>query len=167
MVIGVNANGASISPDPRIARDYSQPVHFTLTAPDGTKAVYSVTVKGGECLPTPAPTPEPTPTPTPVDPAPVAAGAFAALTDMTIGDNLGMPIVPTINAGGVTDPLGRTIVYTATGLPTGFVIDSSTGVISGSYDTSPSETFNVTIKAQANGSTQFISKTFALTINDE
>jgi hypothetical protein len=238
MVIGINANGASISPDPRVTRDYSQPVQFTLTAPDGTKVVYTVTVKGAACLQTPTPTPDTTapvitvlstnplsltvgtayteagatcvdnkdPSCTVVttgtvntatvgtytitytatdaagnvssvtrtvnvvaaaDPAPIAGGAFAALTDMTIGDNLGMPIVPTINAGGVTDPLGRTIVYTATGLPTGFVIDSSTGVISGSYDTSPSETFNITIKAQANGSTQFISKTFALTINDE
>jgi hypothetical protein len=51
MVIGVNANGASTSPDPRIARDYSQPVQFTITAPDGTKVVYNVTVKGAECLP--------------------------------------------------------------------------------------------------------------------
>jgi hypothetical protein len=51
MVMGVNANGASISPDPRVARDYSQPVQFTITAPDGTKVVYTVTVKGAECLP--------------------------------------------------------------------------------------------------------------------
>ena len=65
MVIGVNANGASISPDPRVARDYSQPVQFTLTAPDGTKVVYTVTVKGAECLPTPTPTPVPAPVPAP------------------------------------------------------------------------------------------------------
>jgi hypothetical protein len=61
MVIGINANGASISPDPRVARDYSQPVQFTLTAPDGTKVVYTVTVKGAACLATPTPTPTPTP----------------------------------------------------------------------------------------------------------
>jgi Domain of unknown function (DUF5011)/Putative Ig domain len=242
MVIGINANGASISPDPRVARDYSQPVQFTLTAPDGTKVVYTVTVKGATCVTAPPPPPPSTPDTTPpvitvlgtnplsltvgtayteagatcvdnkdpsctvvttgtvntatvgtytitytatdaagnvssmtrtvnvvaaADPAPIAGGAFAALADMTIGDNGGLPIIPTINAGGVTDPLGRTIVYTATGLPTGFVIDGNTGVISGSYDTSPSETFNVTIKAQANGSSQFISKTFALTLIDE
>ena len=53
MVIGVNANGASISPDPRIARDYSQPVQFTLNAPDGTKVVYTVTVKGAACVTAP------------------------------------------------------------------------------------------------------------------
>jgi Protein of unknown function (DUF1566) len=52
MAIGINANGASMSPDPRIARDYSQPVQFTLTAPDGTKAVYTVTVKGAACATT-------------------------------------------------------------------------------------------------------------------
>lgn len=50
MVIGISANGASISPDPRVARDYSQPVQFTLTAPDGTKVVYTVSVKGAECV---------------------------------------------------------------------------------------------------------------------
>ncbi len=68
MVIGIKANGASISPDPSVARDYSKPVQFTLTAADGTKVVYTVTVKGAECLtptPTPTPTPMPTPTPTP------------------------------------------------------------------------------------------------------
>ena len=70
MVIGINANGASISPDPRVARDYSQPVQFTLTAPDGTKVVYTVTVKGAACLSSPTPTPTPTPTPVP---APVPA----------------------------------------------------------------------------------------------
>jgi hypothetical protein len=53
MVIGVNANGAGISPDPRVARDYSQPVQFTLTAPDGTKVVYTVTVKGAACVTAP------------------------------------------------------------------------------------------------------------------
>jgi Protein of unknown function (DUF1566) len=50
MAIGINAYGASISPDPRVDRDYSQAVQFTLTAPDGTKAVYTVTVKGAACL---------------------------------------------------------------------------------------------------------------------
>ncbi len=66
MVVGINANGASISPDPRTPRDYTNPVVFTFTAPDGTKATYTVTVKGAACLagtPTPAPTPTPTSTP--------------------------------------------------------------------------------------------------------
>jgi Protein of unknown function (DUF1566) len=57
LVMGVQANGASISPDPRVARDYSQPVQFTLTAPDGTKVVYIVTVKGNTCAPPPPVTP--------------------------------------------------------------------------------------------------------------
>lgn len=60
MVIAVNASGASISPDPRTARDYSKPVEFTITAPDGTQAMYIVTVKGSECAGSnPAPTPIP------------------------------------------------------------------------------------------------------------
>lgn len=69
MVIDVNAYGASISPDPRIAGDYSQPVQFTLTAPEGTKVVYTVTVKGAACLmptPTPAPIPSPSCTAAPI-----------------------------------------------------------------------------------------------------
>lgn len=69
MVIDVNAYGASISPDPRIAGDYRKPVQFTLTAPDGTKVVYTVTVKGAACLmptTTPALIPSPTCTPAPI-----------------------------------------------------------------------------------------------------
>lgn len=50
------------------------------------------------------------------DVAPVAGGAFASLADMTVSDNYGsLPI--TINVGGVTDSLGRTITYSASGLP--------------------------------------------------
>ncbi len=48
-----------------------------------------------------------------VDPAPVAGGAFAALANMTVSDASGDPILP-INAGGVSDTLGRTIVYSVT-----------------------------------------------------
>ena len=86
MVIGINANGASISPDPRVARDYSQPVQYTLTAPDGTKVVYTVTVKGAECLSTPMPTPVPTPAPTPTPtPAPTPTPTPTACTAAAIG----------------------------------------------------------------------------------
>jgi Domain of unknown function (DUF5011)/Putative Ig domain len=243
MVVGINANGASISPDPRIARDYSQPVQFTLTAPDGTKVVYTVTVKGAACVTAPPPpsTPDTTqpvitvlgtnplsltvgtayteagatcvdnkdPSCTVVtagtvntatvgtytitytatdaagnvssvtrtvnvvaaaDPAPIAGGAFAALADMTVSDNSGAFAI-TFNAGGVTDPLGRTIAYSATGLPTGLLIDSITGVISGIYDSNAGggliETFNVSVKAQATGSAQFITKAFVLSIRDD
>jgi Domain of unknown function (DUF5011)/Putative Ig domain len=241
MVIGVNANGASISPDPRLARDYSQPVQFTLAAPDGTKAVYTVTVKGAACLQTPTPTPDTTPPVITVlgtnplsltvgtayteagatcvdnkdpsctvvttgtvntatvgtytitytatdaagnvssmtrtvnvvaaaDPAPIAGGAFAALADMTVGDNLGNGI-NNINAGGVTDPLGRVIVYTVTGLPAGLSIDGNTGVISGIYDSNAtfglSENFTVTITATPAGGTHPISKTWVLSIRND
>lgn len=53
MAIGVQASGASISPDPSVPRDYSKPVQFTLTTPDGSKAMYTVTVKGADCIQTP------------------------------------------------------------------------------------------------------------------
>ena len=61
MVVSVNANGAAINPDPSVARDYSAPVEFTITAPDGSKVVYTVTVKGAACLGTSAAAPTPTP----------------------------------------------------------------------------------------------------------
>lgn len=101
------------------------------------------------------------------DPAPIAGGAFASLADMTISDASGDLINP-IYVGGVTDPLGRTIVYSATDLPAGLSINSSTGVISGSYDAGlPIERFTVTVKAQANGSTQSASKQFVLSIRND
>jgi len=64
MVVTVKASGYAVSPDPTLARDYSKPVDFTITAPDGTKVVYTVTVKGAACLPTPTPTPTPLSCPT-------------------------------------------------------------------------------------------------------
>ncbi len=49
LVLSIQANGASVSPDPTVARDYSQAVDFTITTPDGTKTVYTVTVIGKSC----------------------------------------------------------------------------------------------------------------------
>jgi Protein of unknown function (DUF1566) len=60
LVADVQANGASISPNPTVARDYSSPVAFTITASDGTKVVYNVTVKGNICTSAP-PAPPVTP----------------------------------------------------------------------------------------------------------
>jgi hypothetical protein len=42
MTIAAETFGASVSPDPRVARDYTNPVEFTVTAPDGTSAVFKV-----------------------------------------------------------------------------------------------------------------------------
>ncbi|HOZ66563.1 MAG TPA: DUF5018 domain-containing protein [Burkholderiaceae bacterium] len=75
LVISVNASGASISPDPNVARDYSRPVEFTLTAPDGTKQVYTVTVKGADCL--------------------TAAGKYAGVWTGTCTPSMGEAIGPT------------------------------------------------------------------------
>jgi hypothetical protein len=109
MVIGINANGASISPDPRIPRDYSQPVQFTLTAPDGTKVVYTVTVKGAACVTAP--------------PAAVATDlamtSAAALGTFTLG-----------NTFTKTVEFDATLAAVAiTGLPSG--VTASTPVLSG------------------------------------
>ncbi len=109
------------------------------------------------------------------DPTPVVppGSAFAGLGNMTISDNGGMPIVPTIPAGGVTDPKGRTMVYSATGLPAAsmLTIDASTGVISGEYDAggflNVAEVFTVTVTARATGNAKSVSKTFVLSIRND
>ena len=75
MVVSVNASGYSISPEPTVARDYSQPVDFTITAPDGTKVVYTVTVKGAAC--NGGATPAPTPPPTPCTAAPIGSTGYS------------------------------------------------------------------------------------------
>lgn len=117
------------------------------------------------------------------DPAPTApaGSAFAGLADMTVSDRGGdLPIgvltgpdagKTQINAGGVIDPSGRAIRYSATGLPAGLSIDRDTGVISGKYDSIGSQTggvdnFAVTVTATPEGSRQSISKTFVLSIQD-
>lgn len=106
------------------------------------------------------------------DPAPVApaGSAFANLADMTQRDE--DPV--SINSGGVTDPLGRPIVYSATGLPNTpgvstcvITINPSTGLISGGCDVPPpSQIFEITVTATPGGSAKSISKSFRLTIND-
>jgi hypothetical protein len=106
------------------------------------------------------------------DPAPTApaGSAFAGLGDMTVSDNVGNGIRP-INAGGVIDPLGRAIRYSATGLPAGLSIDRDTGVISGVYDSNAdageSEKFNITIIATPATSTKSLSKPFVLSIRND
>ncbi len=100
------------------------------------------------------------------DPAPIAGGTFASLGNMTVSDNAWFGSI-TINAGGVTDTLGRTIIYSTTGLPVGLSINSNTGVISGIYDATFNEIFTLSIKAQAIGSSQSLSKTFILTIRND
>ena len=102
------------------------------------------------------------------DPSPVApaGSAFANLGNVSTNDNTGVAIGPDVAAGGVTDPFGRAIVYSATGLPTGITINASTGVISGIYDAFGNEPFTVTVTARPTGSTKSISKTFVLTIID-
>ena len=112
------------------------------------------------------------------DPAPTApaGSAFAGLADMTVSDEGGFPLANgapsiVINAGGVVDPLGRAIRYSATGLPAGLSIDPDTGVISGVYDSNAnageSEAFPTTIKATPEGSTRSIQNNFVLSIRND
>jgi hypothetical protein len=82
LVVSINASGYSISPDPTAARDYSAPVEFTLTAPDGTKAVYKVTVIGASCGDT---TPTPTPIACPTDVVVAATSKYSKVYKGCIG----------------------------------------------------------------------------------
>lgn len=103
-----------------------------------------------------------------VDPMPTGP----ALGDVERGDRGGFaPILPTINAGWVTDSLGRTIRYSATGLPLWLTINSSTGEITGTYDNETGglqgyEYFNVTVTAQAAWSTKQFNRTMRLAIKN-
>lgn len=72
-----------------------------------------------------------------------------------------------VNAGGATDSLGRVITYTATGLPAGLVINSSTGVISGIHDSSGPETFTIAVTATPAGGTHPLVRSSTLTILDQ
>ena len=115
------------------------------------------------------------------EPAPVVppAPAFAGLGDMTVSDNLGMPIVPTTPAGGVTDHKGRTMVYSATRLPattgggadTPLATNTFTGMISGTCNSDAGggllELITVTVNASATGSTKLVSKTVVLSIQND
>lgn len=47
--------GVKISPDPSVARDYTNPVAFTVTETNGRKVVFTVTVKGTACTATKTP----------------------------------------------------------------------------------------------------------------
>lgn len=111
-----------------------------------------------------------------VDPKPVApAGSgFANLVDMTRFDNIGVGAITPIDADGVTDPNGRTLVYSATGLPVsssvfapGLTINSATGQITGTYDANGTEVFTVTVTVTPTGSTKSLTKTFQLTVFDQ
>ena len=99
----------------------------------------------------------------------VPAGSGWALLPavLVIGDNGGMSIVPSINAGGLSDSKGRAIQYEVSGLPAGFGIDPSTGVISGAVDVTSTVDFVVVLSARASGSSKSITKTFTLRVNNE
>lgn len=97
---------------------------------------------------------------TPVTPA---GSGFANLADMTMNDEDSL----SLNAGGVTDPSGRSIVYSMTGITVpGYSIAAATGLISGNSDVAGNQIFTVTVTATPQGSAKSLSKSFQLTIND-
>lgn len=113
-----------------------------------------------------------TTTPT-ADPDPdlvVPAGSGWALLPSVFNFNITpfATAIGPINGGGLTDPNGRAITYSATGLPIGVSINSSTGVVSGTFTIYTSPNFppgmtfldiSVTVQATAAGSSKSISKT--------
>ncbi len=136
MVIGINANGASISPDPRVARDYSQPVQFTLTAPDGTKAVYTVTVKGAACVIAPPPPPPSTSDTTPpvitvlgTNPLSLTVGTAYTEAGATCVDDKD-PSCTVVTTGTVNTAAVGTYVITYTATDAAGNVSSKTRVVS-------------------------------------
>ena len=105
--------------------------------------------------------------------APVGSG-FANLVDITVSDNTGNGIVP-FSAGGVVDPIGRVVTYSASGLPNdvnGFLsIDPTTGQIFGTYDANGipagSAVTPFTITVVASNGVKSISRTFVLSIRND
>ena len=103
--------------------------------------------------------------------APAGSG-FAKLADIIVSDNGGFA-PNTVAAGGVVDPLNRTITYTASGLPNdangALSINPATGVISGIYDAlgigGSLTPFTITVSA-TNG-VKTISKIFVLSIRND
>jgi hypothetical protein len=108
-----------------------------------------------------------------VVPVAPAGSGFASLADITVGDNSGAFAIGPINGGGVVDPLGRLITYSASGLPNdsnGFLTaNPATGLISGIYDAlgigGSLTPFMVTVSA-TNG-VKTISKSFVLSIRND
>ena len=100
-----------------------------------------------------------------VNAAPDPMPTGAALANVTVGDDAGGPI--SFATGGATDPLGRVITYTATGLPAGLGINGSTGVISGAFDAFGNQSFTVTVTATPAGGSDPLVRTFTLTILDQ
>jgi hypothetical protein len=106
---------------------------------------------------------------TPVAPA---GSGFANLVDMTISD---ITVNIALDAVGVTDPRGRTIVYSIAVLPpvtdtngSALSFNTSTGFLSGGVDIAGgTHTYAVTVTATPTGSTKSLSKTFQLTITDD
>ena len=82
MTIAAETFGASVSPDPRVARDYTNPVEFTVTAPDGTKAVFKVKVKGADCISKPV-----------VSNTPLVLGSLTCTPVEAFAFNIALPVV--------------------------------------------------------------------------
>ena len=108
MTVQAESYGFAISPDPRVARDYSKPVDFTITAPDGTSATYKVTVKAEGCIPTPAPAPAPVPAPLPepVKNTPLVLGSLTCTPVNAIPMAQGLPTATMNCKITATDPDG-------------------------------------------------------------
>jgi hypothetical protein len=110
-------------------------------------------------------------TTTPADPdlvVPAGSGWALLPSLLTVNITPFATAIGPIDGGGLTDPNGRSITYSATGLPIGVSIDPVTGVSSGTFTiyTSPSfppgTTFldiTVELRATAAGSAKAITKT--------
>ena len=98
MTIAAETFGASVSPDPRVARDYTNPVEFTVTAPAGTKAVFKVKVKGADCISKPV-----------VSNTPLVLGSLTCTPVEAFAFNIALPVVTMNCEITANDPDGISI----------------------------------------------------------
>jgi hypothetical protein len=97
------------------------------------------------------------------DPTPTGPAAVVITTGDLAG---GSPIVVGI-ALGFSDPLGRVLTFTITGLPIEFTVNPSTGTITGTYDAFGTETLNGTFIATPAGGTHPLVVPLTMTITDQ
>lgn len=126
---------------------------FTYTLSDGSAtdtATLTITIAGA-------------------DDAPAVVGSLPDRSGQDADTGIGIP-----TAGGFSDPEGDPLTYTATGLPPGLTINTSTGLITGTLDPSasqgntagnPAGTYTVVVEAD-DGKGHTVTQTFTYTVTN-
>src|SRR5207248_475066 len=95
--------------------------------------------------------------------AKLSAGSLNIDTTGVTGASVGVPYVGLLGATGGTDPYTWSITNGA--LPSGFTLDSSTGIISGEHDAPGTFTFTVAASDSSAPTAQTSSASVSLTVS--